>query len=84
MDRGTSWATDHGITRIGHDLTAKPPPPITLTREMIQKGLKRKSPQDLGLLPSVSSLITFQRGDSSYQGLASRKQQDTRFLGAGN
>ena len=80
MGRGTWRATVHGITRVRHDLTTKPPPPITLTREMIQKGLKRKSHQDL---PSVSSLVTFQRGDSSYKGLPSRKWRDARFLGAG-
>ena len=83
MGRGTWWATVHGITRVGHDLTTKPPPPITLTREMIQKGLKRKSPQDLGLLPSVLLLVTFQRGDSSYKGLPSKKWRDARCLGAG-
>ena len=26
MDRGAWWATVHGITRVGHDLAAKPPP----------------------------------------------------------
>ena len=83
MERGAWQTTVHGVTRVGHDLTTKPPPPITLTREMIQKGLKRKSPQDLGLLPSVLLLVTFQRGDSSYKGLPSRKWRDARCLGAG-
>ena len=27
MDRGSWWATVHGVTRVGHDLTTKPPPP---------------------------------------------------------
>ena len=27
MDRGAWRATDHGVTRIGHDLVTKPPPP---------------------------------------------------------
>ena len=27
MDRGAWWAIVHGITRIGHDLASKPPPP---------------------------------------------------------
>ena len=27
MDRGASWATDHGIARVRHDLGTKPPPP---------------------------------------------------------
>ena len=27
MDRGAWWATVHGITRVGHDLVTKPPPP---------------------------------------------------------
>jgi len=26
MDRGTSLATVHGVTRVGHDLVTKPPP----------------------------------------------------------
>ena len=24
MDRGNRWATDHGVTRVGHDLVTKP------------------------------------------------------------
>ena len=27
MDRGAWLATVHGVTRIGHDLATKPPPP---------------------------------------------------------
>ena len=27
MDRGASWATVHGVTRVKHDLATKPPPP---------------------------------------------------------
>ena len=27
MDRGTWWATVHGVTTVGHDLVTKPPPP---------------------------------------------------------
>ena len=27
MDRGTWQATIHGVTRVGHDLVTKPPPP---------------------------------------------------------
>ena len=27
MDRGTWWATVHGVARVGHDLVTKPPPP---------------------------------------------------------
>ena len=26
MDRGAWQATEHGITRVGHDLVTKPPP----------------------------------------------------------
>ena len=29
MDRGVWWATVRSITRVGHDLTTKPPPPHT-------------------------------------------------------
>ena len=29
MYKGTWWATVHGVTRVGHDLVTKPPPPIT-------------------------------------------------------
>ena len=25
MDRGTWWATAHGVVKVGHDLAAKPP-----------------------------------------------------------
>ena len=28
MDRGHWWATVRGVTRVGHDLEANPPPPI--------------------------------------------------------
>ena len=27
MDRGTWWATVHWVTRVGHNLVTKPPPP---------------------------------------------------------
>ena len=27
MDRGTWWATVHGVARVGHDLATKPPHP---------------------------------------------------------
>ena len=27
MDRGAWWATVHGVTKVGHDLETKPPPP---------------------------------------------------------
>ena len=27
MDRGAWQATVHGVTRVGHDLLTKPPPP---------------------------------------------------------
>ena len=27
MDRGAWWATVHGVTRVGHDLATKLPPP---------------------------------------------------------
>ena len=27
MDRGAWWATVHGVTRVGHNLATKPPPP---------------------------------------------------------
>ena len=28
MDRGNWWATVHGVTKVGHNLATKPPPPI--------------------------------------------------------
>ena len=28
MDRGVWQATVHGVTRVGHDLVTKPPPPL--------------------------------------------------------
>ena len=28
MDRGSWWATVHGVTRVGHNLATKPPPPL--------------------------------------------------------
>ena len=28
MDRGAWWATTHGVTRVGHYLVTKPPPPL--------------------------------------------------------
>ena len=31
MDRGTWWATVHGVTRVGHDLVTKPPPEFAIT-----------------------------------------------------
>ena len=27
MDRGAWWTPIHGVTRVGHDLATKPPPP---------------------------------------------------------
>ena len=30
MERGAWQATDHGITRVGHNLMNKPPPPHTI------------------------------------------------------
>ena len=30
MDRGALRATVHGVTRVGHDLATKPPPPQQL------------------------------------------------------
>ena len=31
MHRGTWQATVHGVTRVGHDLATKPPPPPDLS-----------------------------------------------------
>ena len=28
IDRGAQWAIVHGVTRVGHDLVTKPPPPL--------------------------------------------------------
>ena len=32
MDRGAWQATVHGVTRVGHDLETKPPPPPILQK----------------------------------------------------
>ena len=37
---GAWWATVHGITRIGHDLATKPPPPQVKPRKA--KALEKK------------------------------------------
>ena len=29
MDRGARWATDHGVSRVGHELVTKQPPTTT-------------------------------------------------------
>jgi len=31
MDRGAWWAIVHGVSRVGHDLATKPPPPLSIT-----------------------------------------------------
>ena len=35
MDRGAWWATVHGVTRVGHDLETKPPPPQVCTKPLV-------------------------------------------------
>ena len=37
MDRGAWWATVHGVARVGHDLTTKPPPPYVQTQALCQQ-----------------------------------------------
>ena len=36
MDRGAWQATAHGVTRVGHNLTTKPPPPLVRTTRRLQ------------------------------------------------
>ena len=31
MDGGAWWAIVHGVSRVGHDLVTKPPPPVNIT-----------------------------------------------------
>ena len=35
MDRGARWATVHGVTRVGHDLETKPPPPQVYIKPLV-------------------------------------------------
>ena len=37
MDRGAWKATGHGVTRVGHDLVTKPPPPLGDNRKEKRK-----------------------------------------------
>ena len=37
MDRGAWWATVHGVARVGHDLTTKPPPLYVQTQALCQQ-----------------------------------------------
>ena len=49
MDRGAWWAVVHGVTRVGHDLATKPPPP----RRPEQKYMSPPCATPLLLLPPV-------------------------------
>ena len=40
MDRGAWWATVHRVTRVGHDLATKPPPPDILLERNIANTQK--------------------------------------------
>ena len=46
MDRGGWQATVHGVTRVGHNLATKPPPPIKLKR-FVQQRTARRSNQSI-------------------------------------
>ena len=39
MDRGAGQATVRGVTRVGHDLVTKPPPPEDVATHTSHKGL---------------------------------------------
>ena len=42
MDRGVSWATFHGVTRVAHDLVTKlPPPRVLCSLPFSRAGLRR-------------------------------------------
>ena len=38
MDRGSWWATVHGVAIVGHDLATKPPPPGRLEFTFIEQN----------------------------------------------
>ena len=47
MDRGAWQATVHGVTRVGHDLVTKPPPPEKeASRKKQNQGMKQ-IPKDM-------------------------------------
>ena len=50
MDRGARRATVHEVTRVGHNLVTKPPPPnINTFPELIKGEIQGKG--DMGLVP---------------------------------
>ena len=40
MDRGASWATVHGVARVGHDLVTKPPPKMYVIHTIYNQYMK--------------------------------------------
>ena len=38
MDRGTWWATFHGVASVGHYLVTKPPPPPSILEHLKYDG----------------------------------------------
>ena len=57
MDRGACQATVHGVTRVGHDLVTKPPPPYTSTSS-ITKPQPLSLPYVLHLGSKLSLIIS--------------------------
>ena len=49
MDRGASWATGHGVTRVGHAWVIKPPPP-----ERVYSAALKRTPQWTFFISSFS------------------------------
>ena len=47
MDRGAWRATVYGVTRVGHDLVAKPPLPMTLGKNKHQHPRSQQTNMDI-------------------------------------
>ena len=41
MGRGTWWTKIHGVTKVGHDLATKPPPPDMLLKMLSTKDTEK-------------------------------------------
>ena len=58
MHRGTWWATVHEVTKFGHDLATKPPPPYIHRVEMtLHKGTINKYLWNKGIYRTISHQV---------------------------